>query len=525
MTRWRKLTTTLALTAALTGTCLGLNPVQKVAEAAATYEGFGSTTRGGAGQPVYHVTTLKDSGAGSLRDAVSKGSRYIVFDVGGEIKLTSDMWVKGAFMTIDGTTAPSPGITLRYHGLMIHGSMGAHDVIVRGLRVRDSQGCDKCSESGAGIGIYHEAYNVVIDRVSVAGSQDQAIGVGKEAHDVTIQWSIFAESKNPYEHTNLPVLIGTGTKRISLHHNLMIMGYERLPQVKYSNSGAQASEIQVDLRNNLMWDWVSMATTVWKGARANVVGNYYYDPEAGENGKKRAIYFCNAKSVSPQCDGKDPALYARAYIAGNVSGHGSAYTSYLNHLGTESGPFPAAAVTTTDACTAARQVQANAGKRPLDAIDQSYVGRVKLSGCAAPAPAPTPTASVDPVDLEGEDFDGKSSNLWLAGGQGEGGDDAIGMSHNAWAAYNAVDFDGLKAVSVRIASGNQGGTISFRTGSSTGPVIGSLAVGNTGGWSKWVTRTATLKPTAGTQTLYLTFTNVTTGGGQMMLLDWLKLAP
>lgn len=127
--------------------------------------------------------------------------------------------------------------------------------------------------------------------------------------------------------------------------------------------------------------------------------------------------------------------------------------------------------------------------------------------------------------MAGEDFDSRSSNLWLTAGQNEGGDHAVGMNHNAWAAYSAVDLDGLKSIAVRVASGNQGGAISFRTGSSTGPAIGSLSVGNTGGWTKWVTRTATLKPTAGTQTLYLTFTNAATGGGQMMLLDWFELKP
>ena len=132
---------------------------------------------------------------------------------------------------------------------------------------------------------------------------------------------------------------------------------------------------------------------------------------------------------------------------------------------------------------------------------------------------------MDAIELEGEDFDGKSSNLWLTAGQGEGGDDAVGMNHNAREAYNSVDFDSLKSVSVRVASGNQGCTISVRTGSSTGPVIGMLAVGNTGGWDTWVTRTTTLKPTAGTQTLYLTFANAATDGGQMMLLDRFELMP
>jgi hypothetical protein len=334
-----------------------------------------------------------------------------------------------------------------------------------------------------------------------------------------VQYSIFAEGAA----NNLPVIVYGGSKRISFHHNLFIRGYERLPQVKYSDNGTQATETQVDLRNNLMWDWGTMATTVWKGALANVVGNYYHDPDAGDTGKKRAIYFCNAKSVPPQCDAKNPALYARAYIAGNVSGHGATYTDYLNRLGTESGPLPAAAVTTTDACTAAQQVLAQAGARPLDAVDQSYVSKVWLEGCTSPTPASSSTSQVNPVELEGEDFDGKSSNVWLVAG--EGGGQAIGVTHDAWTAYNAVDFDGLKSIDVRLASGHKGGTISVRTGSRTGPVIASLSVGNTGGWNTWVTRTATLQPAAGRQTLYLTFSSAVGDGGQMLSLDWFTLMP
>jgi hypothetical protein len=257
--------------------------------------------------------------------------------------------------------------------------MGAHDVIVRGIRSRDSRGCDSCASTGGGFGIGSSAYNVVLDRVSAQGAQDQALSIGGGAHDVTVQYSIFAGGTDK----NLLLLVAYGAKRVSFHHNLLTEAYERLPQVKYSDSGTPATDTQIDLRNNLMWDWATMATTVWKGARANVVGNYYYDPEGGDTGSKRAIYFCNAKSVAPQCDGKNSALYARAYIAGNVSGNGSNYTDYLNHLGTESGPFPAVAVTTTDACTAAQQVLANAGVRPFDSIDQSYVGKVTLTQCSS----------------------------------------------------------------------------------------------------------------------------------------------
>jgi pectate lyase len=526
MPRWHRLGTRLTLAASLLAATLGLTtPLlpPAPANAAPALQGFGASTRGGSGQPLYRVTNLKDSGPGSLRDAVAKGYRYIVFDVAGEIKLNTDIWVKGAFLTIDGSTAPAPGITLKYGALLIHGHMGAHDVIVRHLRSRDAQGCDSCDDTGAGFGISNKAYNVVLDHVSVQGAQDQALGMGKGAHDITVQYSIFAESKNA-KGTNLPVLL-SGVSRVSLHHNLFIKGYERLPQVKWSDSGAQAADTTVDLRNNLMWDWNSMASTVWKGTRANVVGNYYHDPDAGENGKKRALYLCHARARSPQCDGKDPKLYARGYVAGNVSGHGASLSSYLNSLGTESGPFSAPAVSTSDACTAAKAVLGGAGAQPWDSIDQQYRSKVSLVGCASttPPPSPTPTPTVTAQDMEAEDYTQKSSNVW--GGDGEGTGEAIGMSHGAWVKYPAVKFDGLKTLALRVASGNGGGTVTLRLGSPTGTALGTLSLGNTGGWDDWTTKTATFKTTTGTQPLYLTFANSATGSGQMMLVDWLELRP
>lgn len=348
---------------------------------AQSYQGFGASTPGGSGQPVYRVKTLADSGSGSLREAVAQGNRSIVFDVAGEIKLSQDIWVYGSFLTIDGTTAPAPGITLKYGALLIHGDKGAHDIIVRSLRSRDSQGCDSCATTGAGIGIRNSAYNVVLDHVSVQGAQDQALSISGGAHDVTVQYSIFAESKGE-DGTNLPIIVSSGAKRVSFHHNLLIKGYERLPQVKYADDGTQASDTQVDLRNNLIWDWGYAATQVWKGARANVVNNYYYDPSASDNEKKRAIYICKQGSTSPQCQTSDSKMYARAYVSGNVSGHGASISDYLNSLGTDSKAFSAPSVSTSDACTAADQVLDNAGTRPLDSVDSKYVGMVSITSCA-----------------------------------------------------------------------------------------------------------------------------------------------
>lgn len=54
-------------------------------------EGYGRRATGGRTGEVYQVTTLADSGKGSLRDAVSKPNRIIVFKVAGIIKLESPL--------------------------------------------------------------------------------------------------------------------------------------------------------------------------------------------------------------------------------------------------------------------------------------------------------------------------------------------------------------------------------------------------------------------------------------------------
>jgi pectate lyase len=309
-------------------------------------KGFGASTPGGQGQQVYHVTNLHDSGAGSLRDAVSQGNRMVVFDVAGDIVLNDFVYVQGSFITIDGLSAPGSGITLKNRGLVIRGNQGAHDVIVRGIRVRNS--------TIDGIQIAYGAYNIVVDHVSVSESGDGAIDITFDAHDVTVSNSILLAPQKT-------MLVKYFPSRISLHGNLYYNNGDRNPQVRYTAAPSEGvreyrrgspSDTTADVRNNLVWN--NGTTLIWYGPWVNVVGNYYQNS--------------NPIEVS------DGAL---AYVAANMTVNGS----NPNNVGNMSVPFAAPAVTTSDAQSAACSVKDNAGVRPLDSVDQGYLATIAIPGC------------------------------------------------------------------------------------------------------------------------------------------------
>jgi chitodextrinase len=332
------------------------------ANPAGGYQGFGRNTTGGAGLTVYRVTNLNDSGAGSLRDAVSQGNRCVVFDVAGTISLSSALLVRGANITIDGFTAPSPGISLTGWGFDWHYLRGVANIIARGIRIRGTVGPESAGADGFQIvGVN----NFVIDHVSIDqwgdGSIDVAGEDGVPAQNGTIQWTVFGKGRDVEDKS---LLVKYGSRRISLHHNLFINSHDRSPYCAWFDDPAllpPTDEIVCDFRNNLVlgYDWTG--TSIRHRATANVVNNYFFS------------------AIAP---GAGAALYIAeggiAYASGNYSPIGA----NINAEGNRATPFPADVPTTTDAITAGQQIVAQGGARGpnfgLDAADLNYVGQVSL---------------------------------------------------------------------------------------------------------------------------------------------------
>ena len=328
---------------------------------APAYEGFGVSTPGGSGGAVVSVTNLNDGGPGSFREAVAQGQRTVVFEVGGTIELTSAVHVRGAFMTIDGFTAPPPGITLRGGGLAVRGLDGAaRHHHPRATRARRSR--------GRGADRIRELTTSLVGHVSIHGSGDGNLDVTEGSHDITVAWSVFAA---PASGKNM--LIKYQASRVSLHHNLFLDAQTRNPLVGTDDEGTPATDTTTDIWNNVVWRWgAGFGTRVHAAARVNVANNLY----SGED-SRQALRVCPT-----YCDDEPRAgTVGRLYANGNFSADRLGFA--VNEFGTEAAPFAAPPGTVEDTCLAAHRVVAGAGVRPLDALDQQSLGRVGLPSCPA----------------------------------------------------------------------------------------------------------------------------------------------
>ncbi|KAI1825310.1 fibronectin [Xylaria intraflava] len=220
-------------------------------------EGFGRNAVGGRTGSVYHVTTLDDSGTGSLRDAVSEENRIVVFDVGGTINIT-DRIVVSKNIYIAGQTAPGDGIAVYGNGFSWS---NADDAIVRYIRLR----MGKPGDSGKDDVTIAEGQNMIFDHVTTTWGRDETFSISGDVTNVTIQNSIIGQGLDTHSCGGLMQTDGG----ISLFRNLYIDNKTRNPKVKGVN----------DFQNNVVYNWGGgggyIAGDSDGQSYANVINNYF----------------------------------------------------------------------------------------------------------------------------------------------------------------------------------------------------------------------------------------------------------
>lgn len=223
------------------------------------------------------MTSLADSGPGSLREALNQsGPRIILFKTGGVIELKSTLGVRKSHVTIAAQTAPGDGIILRGYPMRI----AASDVIVRGLRIRngDQKGPRGDLRDGLQIGNQDEQiHDVIIDHCSFGWSVNEIVDFWYGSRNVTLSHNIFSEAlwKSIHEKgsNGYGMLIGNKpNERITLCQNLFAHNERRNPWIK--------DDASVELINNVIYNWSTEATGAWLGEDAkpifvNIIGNYY----------------------------------------------------------------------------------------------------------------------------------------------------------------------------------------------------------------------------------------------------------
>ena len=169
---------------------------------------------------------------GTLRDAVSRPGRIVVFDVCGTINLTERLKIGNSNITILGQTAPGQGITIAGTDVLI----AADNVIVRYLRVRPGDSVEGEWDCLGGAHIN----DIVLDHCSVSWGIDELMSLygglnpdGADTGNYTISNCLISESlrlSNHYKGAHGYGAIWGGTNT-SYYNNIIAHHDSRNPRL------------------------------------------------------------------------------------------------------------------------------------------------------------------------------------------------------------------------------------------------------------------------------------------------------
>jgi hypothetical protein len=278
-------------------------------------EGGGMYSFGGRGGKVIVVTSLEDSGPGTLRDACEQGGpRIVVFNVAGIIHLKDRIRVRAPYITIAGQTAPGDGVCVAGNTVELE----THDVVVRHMRFRRGEtnvGDRNDSLGGNPVG------NICIDHVSASWGLDENLSMYRHMYaapdqatplklptvNITIQNCISSEALDTYHHAFGSTIGGYNS---TFHHNLWACNTGRNPSVGMDGD--------FGFVNNVIFNW--RHRTVDGGDHRsiyNIVNNYFKPGPITPTSEPIGHRILKPESMR----GKTPEAhqtFGKAYVAGNV---------------------------------------------------------------------------------------------------------------------------------------------------------------------------------------------------------------
>ncbi|MFD2163825.1 polysaccharide lyase family 1 protein [Paradesertivirga mongoliensis] len=275
-------------------------------------EGGGAFSFGGRGGKVYVVTSLADSGPGTLREAAEQGgARTIVFNVAGIIRLKSPLIIRAPYITIAGQTAPGDGVCVAGESIWIN----THDVVIRYMRFRRGEtnvGRRDDAIGGNPIG------NIMIDHVSASWGLDENMSMYRHMYNdstgkaeeklgtvnLTIQNSIFSEALDTWNHAFGSTL---GGENATFMRNLWANNAGRNPSIGWNGL--------FNFANNVVFNWVHRSTDGGDyKATFNIINNYYKPGPLTPNTplRYRILKPESGRSKLPY------VVFGRAHVQGNI---------------------------------------------------------------------------------------------------------------------------------------------------------------------------------------------------------------
>ncbi|MFZ4764068.1 MAG: pectate lyase family protein [Roseimicrobium sp.] len=243
-------------------------------------QGYGRFATGGRGGDVYHVTSLDDSGPGTLREGIKSIKadmpRTIVFDVSGNISLKKDLRIENVDgLTIAGQTAPGDGIMIKDNTLKI--LKGSSNIILRYLRCRLGD-ASQTSNDSLDVGSEPETlHDVILDHMTLTWGVDGNMDT-EMLSNFTMQWCLVGEALHDschYKKQPHAMLMSFRKTQgnVSIHHNLLFSSRDRHPTLGGGEPKKSNPKAIFDFRNNVIYNWEGACNLA--SGQFNLVGNYW----------------------------------------------------------------------------------------------------------------------------------------------------------------------------------------------------------------------------------------------------------